>query len=102
MKADGVGTSASTPAAVAPRTSCTPAGRAPHFHGSCSLCGDAPLAHGPWTEAEIAETCADLGIEVEDFADWCDGCFIVHVAGGDVAYAQGLIGDRPLMLGAPE
>lgn len=61
--------------------------------GRCG-CGG-PLHHGPWTDEQIAEACADIGCEPEDFGDYCDSCFIRWVAGDDAAYAEKLAG-RPL------
>jgi len=62
--------------------------------GLCQYC-HAPLQHGPWTDAEVAEVAQDIGIAPEEFGDCCDWCFVRYVGLGDVEYAQKLAG-RPL------
>lgn len=62
--------------------------------GLCEFCQQA-TQHGPWSDEQIAEVLADVGMELGDFADYCDDCFVIHVGRGDVAYAQKMLG-RPL------
>lgn len=59
--------------------------------GLCEAC-HAKTAHGPWTPEQIKEVCDDLGTDPAEFGDWCDDCFVQMAAGGDVAYAQELVG----------
>lgn len=59
--------------------------------GLCEAC-QAKTAHGPWTPEQIKEVCDDLGTDPAEFGDWCDDCFVQMAAGGDVAYAQELVG----------
>lgn len=68
--------------------------------GLCEFC-KCPTEHGPWTDAQIAEVVADLGCALDDFSDFCDDCFVVHVGLGCVETAQRLV-DRPLQLLNPE
>ncbi len=66
--------------------------------GLCECC-KAPLQHGTWSEPQINEVVADLGMDKADFGDYCDPCFVRGVAGGDATYAQTLV-QRPLTLDA--
>lgn len=63
--------------------------------GRCAACSTGRLAHGPWTDEQIAEACADIGMPISDFGGWCDQCFVLMVAGGDAKYAEQLAG-RPM------
>lgn len=68
--------------------------------GLCEFCKK-PTEHGPWTDEQLAEVIADIGCDLNDFADHCDDCFVVYVGMGDVEYAQKLI-TRPMTLTRPE
>lgn len=57
--------------------------------GLCEMC-QAKTQHGPYTEEQIKVICADLGTDPDEFADWCDDCFVMYVGKGDATYAQGL------------
>lgn len=57
--------------------------------GECDFCG-AKTHHGPWSDEQIAEAVADMGIEPAEFGDTCDQCFVDEVGRGDLAYAQSL------------
>lgn len=57
--------------------------------GLCEMC-QAKIHHGPYTTEQIQAICADLGTDPDEFADWCDDCFVMYVGNGDAAYAQGL------------
>jgi hypothetical protein len=70
--------------------------------GKCECCGTGLLAHGPWTDAQIAEVENDLGLDAGELDDCCDDCFVEDVANGNVAYAQVLHGKVPLKLAKPE
>lgn len=62
--------------------------------GRCSYC-NSPTNHGPWSQSEFDEACADIGIPPndpdEDFVDLCDKCFISEVCGGDIEHAEQLL-----------
>lgn len=68
------------------------------MEGKCPDCGG-NLHHGAWTLEQIKEAAEEMGMgdEWKDFTDCCDSCFVAFIAGGDVAYAEHLIG-RCLML----
>lgn len=68
--------------------------------GLCEIC-QMKTNHGPYTAEQIAAICADLGTEQDDFADWCDDCFVTCVGNGDAAFAQGLL-DHELQVTKPE
>lgn len=68
--------------------------------GLCEYCKQSTW-HGPWTDAQVAEVVADLGISLEEFADHCDDCFVIHVGNNSVEYTQQLV-KRPLLLKRPE
>lgn len=70
--------------------------------GICPECGTRPLAHGPWSEAELKAACDDMGMQdAGEFSDCCDDCFVDQVTFGDVAWAQRMAGDRKLVLTEP-
>lgn len=73
-----------------------PAGLEAVKAGLCGMCGH-KTAHGPWTDAQIADVCMELGVQPGEFSDECDGCFVKTVGGGDVRYAAKLAG-RPMQL----
>lgn len=62
--------------------------------GKCPECGDGALHHGPWTDEQIHEVSADMGMQDADFYDTCDQCFIDMVGCGDLAYAEKLAGRK--------
>ena len=62
--------------------------------GKCADCTDGVLEHGPWTDDQIFEIAADIGIPSADFYDQCDQCFIDQVGLGDLAYAEKLAGRK--------
>lgn len=57
--------------------------------GLCEMCR-AKTRHGPYTPEQIHAICSELGTDPDEFADWCDDCFVAYVGNGDAAYAQGL------------
>lgn len=57
--------------------------------GLCEIC-QAKTHHGPHTDEQIQAICADLGMDADEFGDYCDDCFVACVGNGDAAYAQGL------------
>lgn len=63
--------------------------------GKCGLCEGA-LAHGPWSDEQIAEAIEDTG--EPDFEDWCDQCLIDMCFCGDPQYAARLL-NRPVQVG---
>lgn len=63
--------------------------------GKCGVCEGA-VAHGPWSDAQIAEAVADTG--EPEFEDWCDPCLVALCFGGDAKYAAKLLG-RPVQIG---
>ena len=65
--------------------------------GQCDLC-DGALHHGPYSDAQIAEIQADIGLEPGDFSDLCDDCFLGEIAQGDKERASHYLGGRPLQL----
>lgn len=69
-------------------------------NGLCEIC-QAKTDHGPWTAEQLKDVCDDLGTAPEEFADWCDDCFVSHVGMGDAVYAQTLA-KRPLRLTRPD
>lgn len=58
--------------------------------GVCPDCGN-PLHHGPWTQEQIDEEAADIGMPASDFVDCCDACFVSDVCNGDVDHAERLL-----------
>ncbi|MFT4266558.1 MAG: hypothetical protein QM586_04940 [Xenophilus sp.] len=82
-----------TPASIKTHPSRTCANCTPHDRmraGLCPDCAPGVLRHGPWSNAQMAEAAADIGMPVADFRDCCDAC-MVALLGGDVAYVQSLI-----------
>lgn len=67
--------------------------------GLCTDCEN-PLEHGQYTPEQIKAAAVDIGMPVENFADVCDDCFVMDVAGGDAKYAASLLG-RPVKLRRP-
>ncbi|WP_440111734.1 hypothetical protein [Acidovorax sp. BL-A-41-H1] len=65
--------------------------------GLCELC-DSPVHHGPYTDKEIAEIQADIGLEPDELSDLCDDCFLSEIAQGDEARASHYLGGRALQL----
>ena len=62
--------------------------------GQCETC-KAKTHHGPWTNEQIAEATADMGIDESEFIDWCDECLVREIGQGDVAYTERLLA-RPM------
>lgn len=57
--------------------------------GLCEMCRS-KTRHGPYTPEQIHAICSELGTDPDEFADWCDDCFVAYIGNGDAAYAQGL------------
>lgn len=57
--------------------------------GLCEMCRS-KTRHGPYTPEQIHAICSELGTDPDEFADWCDDCFVAYVGNGDAAYAQEL------------
>lgn len=65
--------------------------------GLCDLC-EAPLHHGPYSDAQIAEIQEEIGLEPDEFSDLCDDCFLSEIAQGDQERASHYLGGRALHL----
>lgn len=66
--------------------------------GKCPDCATGILQHGPWSQEQMQEAADDIGMDVADFTDQCDDCFVRFTAAGDAQYAQTLCPERPLVL----
>lgn len=69
--------------------------------GLCGICTQ-PVAHGAWSDEQVAEVVADAGIDAAQFEDWCDDCFVQNITQGDVREASRLLGGRTLHLRNPD